>query len=120
MVVATCSITLDIQIIVPEVHDLRKLPMISWKEIDEHTLPFSHFPYMIQRNIKNKKKDPLNIYLSNLLDLVLSRVLIKLSQLKSIRTSGLKSQFIFRNKKKCIQIDSDTGNIKFIELRKRK
>lgn len=40
VVVATCSITLGIQIIVPEVHDLSSSCMISRKEPDEHTLPF--------------------------------------------------------------------------------
>jgi len=40
IVVATCSITLGIQIIVPELHDLNSSYMISWKVLDEHTLPF--------------------------------------------------------------------------------
>ena len=40
VVVAACSITLGIQIIVPEVYDLSLSCMISRKAPDEHTLPF--------------------------------------------------------------------------------
>lgn len=39
--------------------------------------------------MKNKTKDPLNICLSNLLDLILSGALNKLLQLRYVRTSVL-------------------------------